>query len=109
MLFVIGSPSDDAHGREEIASVPERVTRTGGARPVVAGMMVAVKSGCLACHKLGKRGSTGPGRNLTHIGSTRSEAQIAHALVAPSAPMPSFKGLPVAEFKALVQFLASLN
>ncbi len=73
------------------------------------GKSVAAQSGCQACHKIGEDGNSGPGPPLTHIASRLGRAALARTLVNPTAPMPSFAGLPPAKFNALVTFLASLN
>jgi menaquinol-cytochrome c reductase cytochrome b/c subunit len=74
-----------------------------------AGETVANQSGCGACHKFGEAGNPGPGPNLTHVGSTLPAQAIARTLRNPTAPMPSFAGLPPKKFDALVQFLSALR
>jgi Cytochrome C oxidase, cbb3-type, subunit III len=74
-----------------------------------AGQAVAAKSGCLACHRIAEAGNSGPGSDLTHVGSRLPPAAIAHALVDSAAPMPSFSRLPETERRALVYFLAQLR
>src|SRR4051812_40550224 len=59
-----------------------------------AGQTVANQSGCGACHKFGEAGNSGPGTNLTHVGSRLPSQAIARTLRNPTAPMPSFAGLP---------------
>jgi hypothetical protein len=80
---------------------PPAVVHAGGRKlaKFEQGRMVVAQSGCLACHRLGQDGNHGPGPNLTHIGS----------MIDPSAPMPSFKHLPAAKFKAVVEFLSELR
>ena len=56
-----------------------------------------------------KSGNPGPGPALTHVGSVLSRRGIEHALISPTAPMPSFRHLPRAKFKALVTFLSELR
>jgi quinol-cytochrome oxidoreductase complex cytochrome b subunit len=73
------------------------------------GKQVAAQSGCLACHKFKDNGNSGPGPDLTHIGSKLPREAIARTLVNPTAPMPSFKGLSKDKFQELVDFLASLQ
>lgn len=73
------------------------------------GRTVMAQSGCLACHRIGQSGNPGPGPALDHIGSMLSRRGIEHALISPTAPMPSFKRLPPAKFKALVTFLSELR
>jgi quinol-cytochrome oxidoreductase complex cytochrome b subunit len=74
-----------------------------------AGKLVVAQSGCLACHKIGENGNDGPGPHLTNIGDTLPKAAIRRTLDNPTAPMPSFKGLPEAKKSALVDFLAQLH
>ena len=74
-----------------------------------AGKAVAAQSGCLACHKIGENGNSGPGPPLTKIGSRVPRQAIARTLVNPTAPMPSFKNLPPQKFKAVVEFLSQLK
>jgi Cytochrome C oxidase, cbb3-type, subunit III len=73
------------------------------------GRTVVAQSGCLACHRLGQAGNAGPGSALTHVGSRLSRHGIKHALLDPTAPMPSFTRLPAARLKALVTFLSELR
>jgi menaquinol-cytochrome c reductase cytochrome b/c subunit len=74
-----------------------------------AGKLVAAQSGCLACHKIGENGNDGPGPHLTHIGDVLDRGAIRRTLENPTAPMPSFAGLPEDKKNALVEFLASLK
>ena len=74
-----------------------------------AGKLVVAQSGCLACHKIGENGNDGPGPHLTDIGDKLQPAAIRRTLDNPTAPMPSFKGLPEAKKSALVAFLAQLR
>jgi menaquinol-cytochrome c reductase cytochrome b/c subunit len=73
------------------------------------GRKVVAQSGCLACHKLGDNGNSGPGPELTHIASRIPRQAIARTLVNPTAPMPSFKNLPAKKFTAIVNFLSQLK
>jgi mono/diheme cytochrome c family protein len=73
------------------------------------GKLVAAQSGCLACHKIGENGNDGPGPNLTEIGNRLPAAAIRRTLENPTAPMPSFRGLPPEKKNDLVAFLAQLN
>jgi menaquinol-cytochrome c reductase cytochrome b/c subunit len=73
------------------------------------GKLVAAQSGCLACHKIGENGNDGPGPHLTNIGNKLEKGAIRRTLENPTAPMPSFKGLPEDKKSALVDFLASLK
>jgi menaquinol-cytochrome c reductase cytochrome b/c subunit len=74
-----------------------------------AGKLVTAQSGCLACHKIGENGNDGPGPHLTDIGSKLPKAAIRRTLDNPTAPMPSFRGLPEEKKTALVDFLAQLH
>jgi menaquinol-cytochrome c reductase cytochrome b/c subunit len=74
-----------------------------------AGKLVLAQSGCLACHKIGENGNDGPGPNLTEIGDKLLPGALKRTLENPTAPMPSFAGLPAEKKDALVRFLASLR
>src|SRR3954452_16690727 len=74
-----------------------------------AGKLVVAQSGCLACHKIGENGNDGPGPQLTDIGDKLLPGAIRRTLENPTAPMPSFKGLPEEKKNALVAFLSSLR
>ncbi|MGA9315742.1 MAG: c-type cytochrome [Solirubrobacteraceae bacterium] len=74
-----------------------------------AGKKVVAQSGCLACHKIGDNGNSGPGPDLTHIGARLPAFGIARTLVNPTAPMPSFKNLPPKKFDAATFFLSQLK
>jgi len=74
-----------------------------------AGKLVVAQSGCLACHKIGENGNDGPGPHLTDIGDKLRPAALRRTLDNPTAPMPSFRGLPEEKKTALVDFLASLH
>lgn len=93
------------------ASPPPAVVHAGGHQlaEFEQGRMVTAQSGCLACHRIGQSGNHGPGPNLTHIGAKLSKHGIEHALINPTAPMPSFEHLPAAKFKAVVTFLRDLR
>src|SRR3954451_6057415 len=73
------------------------------------GKLVAAQSGCLACHKIGENGNDGPGPHLTDIGDKLEKGAIRRTLENPTAPMPSFAGLPEDKKAALVNFLSSLR
>jgi mono/diheme cytochrome c family protein len=73
------------------------------------GRAVVAGAGCLACHSLDGSGDNGPGPALDGVGSRLPAWAIAHALAHPTAPMPSFIGLPAPKFDALVLFLSSLR
>jgi menaquinol-cytochrome c reductase cytochrome b/c subunit len=90
---------------------PPAVKQAGGATlaEYELGKAVVTSSGCLACHKLGENGNSGPGPDLTHIASRLPAQGIARTLVNPTAPMPSFKNLPAQRFNAVVAFLSQLK
>ena len=115
MLFSIGrlelrsEPGGGVNG--QLVPVPPAVEDAGGSElnEFNTGMKVVAQTGCLACHRIGKQGNSGPGPDLTHIGSTLSAEQIEHAILYPTAPMPSFRNLPREKFRAVVEFLAQLQ
>ena len=74
-----------------------------------AGKLVVAQTGCLACHKIGENGNDGPGPELTEIGDKLLPGALLRTLENPTAPMPSFAGLPEEKKQAMVQFLASLR
>jgi menaquinol-cytochrome c reductase cytochrome b/c subunit len=74
-----------------------------------AGKLVAAQSGCLACHKIGENGNSGPGPNLTEIGDRLLPAAIRRTLDNPTSPMPSYRDLPPEKKQALVAFLGQLK
>jgi menaquinol-cytochrome c reductase cytochrome b/c subunit len=76
---------------------------------VQPGQTVASQSGCGACHKFGEAGNSGPGPDLTDVGSRLPAEAIARTLRNPTAPMPSYQDLPPKKFDALVQYLAALR
>lgn len=73
------------------------------------GKLVVAQSGCLACHKIGENGNGGPGPDLTAIADKLPKAAILRTLENPTAPMPSFAGLPEEKKDAMVDFLAQLR
>jgi menaquinol-cytochrome c reductase cytochrome b/c subunit len=84
----------------------------GGAdslRTFEAGKQVVAQSGCLACHKIGENGNTGPGPDLSEIGGRLPRQAIARTLVNPTAPMPPYVDLPAEKRDNLVEFLAQLK
>ena len=90
---------------------PTAVVQAGGTTlaEYEAGKQVVAQSGCLACHKIGDNGNSGPGPNLSNIASRLPRQGIARTLVNPTAPMPSFRNLPPVKFKAVVNFLSQLK
>jgi menaquinol-cytochrome c reductase cytochrome b/c subunit len=73
------------------------------------GKLVVAQSGCLACHKIGENGNDGPGPELTDIADKLPKAAIRRTLDNPTAPMPSFAGMPENKKAAMVEFLAQLH
>lgn len=116
MLFSIGrlelrtEPRGGVNG-QQLVPIPPAVEDAGGGElsEFNAGMKGVVQAGCLACHRIGEQGNSGPGPDLTHIGSQLSEPQIEHAILYPTAPMPSFKNLPREKLTAVVEFLSQLQ
>jgi len=104
-LLETGSPTAIA------ISPPPAVVKAGGQQlaEFERGRTVMAQSGCLACHRIAGDGNAGPGPDLTHVASRLPRQAIARTLVNPTAPMPSFKNLPAARFKALVTFLSDLR
>ena len=90
---------------------PKNVMAQGGTllAQYNAGKEVAAQSGCLACHKFGENGNSGPGPPLTKIADRLPKQAIARTLINPTAPMPSFKNLPSDKFDNLVEFLSTLK
>jgi mono/diheme cytochrome c family protein len=95
------------------AKTPATVPGPGaGARPdpqLITGQRVVVRSGCLACHRVGTRGNEGPGQDLAGIGARMPASAIRTALLTPTSPMPSYRALPRSELRALVAYLSSLR
>jgi mono/diheme cytochrome c family protein len=81
----------------------------GGETQIAAGQRSFERSGCLACHQLSTRGTSGPGDNLTGIGGRMSPAQLRQALVDTTSPMPSFRQLGKAKLEDLVAYLSALR
>jgi mono/diheme cytochrome c family protein len=73
------------------------------------GRQLAVQSGCLACHAIGRAGSDRPGPDLSDIGRRLPPRVIARAMVDPTAPMPSFRSLRRADREALVLYLSRMQ
>ena len=73
------------------------------------GKLVAAQAGCLACHKIGHNGNDGPGPELTDIANKLPKAALMRTLDNPTAPMPSYSGMPEEKKQALVDFLAQLR
>jgi len=76
------------------------------------GKEVLAQSGCLACHRIGDNGNSGPGPDLTEVAARLPRQAIARTLLNPTAPMPSFSGLQrdsPEKFNSLVNFLSQLK
>jgi menaquinol-cytochrome c reductase cytochrome b/c subunit len=102
---VAGSPT-------EIAMKAPSDLKGAALQKYEAGKLVTAQSGCLACHKIGENGNSGPGPNLTKVGERLPREAIARTLVNPTAPMPSFSGLQQdnpEKFDNLVDFLSQLR
>ena len=74
-----------------------------------AGKQVLAQSGCLACHKIGENGNSGPGPDLTHIAARIPRSSIVRSLKAGPDIMPSFSNLSPKKLSDLADYLASLN
>jgi menaquinol-cytochrome c reductase cytochrome b/c subunit len=90
---------------------PARITALGpqALASYEAGKQLVPQSGCLACHKIGENGNSGPGPPLTKIGARLPKQAIARTLINPTAPMPSFRDLPKDKFDDLVNYLSQLK
>jgi menaquinol-cytochrome c reductase cytochrome b/c subunit len=91
-----------------VAGSPNSIDMTVSA-DLEKGKQVAAQSGCLACHKIGENGNDGPGPHLSDVGNKLEKGAIRRTLENPTAPMPSFAGLPEDKKAALVEFLSSLR
>ena len=91
--------------------VPAAVRRAG--RGAVgqfrAGEYYVASSGCLACHRIDDEGNRGPGPGLTHVAARLGSREIRHALLDPTAPMPSFNRMPPHKLRDVIAFLAALK
>jgi len=107
VLAIAGCGGDDA-GKGA-------ATRTGpgaGARPdpqLVQGQRIVIRSGCLACHRIGERGNRGPGQDLSAVGRRLPAAAIRRSLVDADAPMPSYRALGPSKLAALAAYMSSLR
>jgi menaquinol-cytochrome c reductase cytochrome b/c subunit len=97
-------------GSPNTVSLAPPASLTGSQAQVFrSGELVVGQSGCLACHQIGSNGNSGPGPNLTHIGSLLPSQAIASTLRNPTPPMPSFRNLPAQKFQNIVGFLSELQ
>jgi menaquinol-cytochrome c reductase cytochrome b/c subunit len=96
---------------EQTIAAPVAITSEGNTAVAefYAGRAAVVDAGCESCHTIGDDGNPGPGPNLTHIGSRIPLLGIERTLVNPTAPMPSYKGLPPKQFTAIATFLSDLK
>jgi len=92
----------------EEPSGPVGVAEVPGDRESL-GAQVALRSGCLACHRLGSAGNDAPGPDLSRIGYRMPASAIRRTLLKPTPPMPAYSDLPRKEREALVKYLASLR
>ncbi len=92
-------------------AVPKVVAQQGPAavNKFEEGRLAVAQSGCEDCHDIAGDGNNGPGPELTHVGSRIPAQAIARTLTNPTAPMPSFKGLPARKFEAIEYFLSQLK
>jgi menaquinol-cytochrome c reductase cytochrome b/c subunit len=111
VVLTVRQPAPSSASEQKLVPVPPAVARAGGRElgKFNAGMEIVAQSGCLACHRIGEQGNPGPGSDLTHIGSKLSKRQIEHAILDPTAPMPSFSHFPPAKLSAVVTFLELLH
>lgn len=113
-LLMGGTASSAPHLSEAhlpVIAPPSAVLRAGGKelREFKTGARIAVETGCLACHELGKVGKTSPGPRLTHIGSLLSKRHLRAALLNPDEPMPAFRRLAHRKLDAIVRFLSLMR
>ena len=94
----------DGDSRSAVNADPSELPN-GGAR----GATIVSGAGCLACHRFGDRGAEGPGPELTDVGARLSGDEIRETLVAGRAPMPSYRGMPAGDLRALVDYLSGLR
>lgn len=110
-VLVFGITPTSTRHEPSLPPIPTAVRHAGGRElsDFKAGRIVYTQTGCAACHRIGDYGNARPGQNLTHIGSTLTNAEIRKAILHPSAPMPSFKNLPAAKLNAIIEFLSLLR
>ena len=73
------------------------------------GAQLVKSSGCGACHQIGSFGNSGPGPDLSDVGSRLSADEIGQVLVDPTPPMPSFESMPQIDRDAIADYLAGLK
>jgi mono/diheme cytochrome c family protein len=106
-----GSDGPGRTAGESEAASPGRPTeiRTPAPPGTDRGRSLVAASGCLGCHRVGSSGNVGPGPNLTRIGRRLIRRQIERTLVAPEAPMPSYRGQAARDRAEIVRYLAALK
>jgi mono/diheme cytochrome c family protein len=88
------------------AAAPPAASPGGGAG--VSGAQVYQTNGCAGCHVVaGSGGAVGP--NLTHIGASRTRAQLEVPIVKGKGSMPPYASLTPAQLNALLDYLQSLK
>jgi mono/diheme cytochrome c family protein len=112
-LAVAGCGGDD---KATTATTPRTVTAIAlpdrpavRDAPVADGQRIFEQSGCLACHQLLTRGNSGPGNNLTGVGSRMSSAEIRRVLLHAPLPMPSYDHVSREKLDDLVAYLSALT
>jgi hypothetical protein len=103
------TPSFDLRGPAAITVAPPASVSGEKLAQFDSGRAVVAQSGCLACHRIGEAGNVGPGPDLTQVGARLPPQAIERAIVHPTAPMPSFRGLPRDRLQAVVTFLSLLR
>ena len=82
----------------------------GAAAAPADGRSVYEDGDCSSCHRIDGRGNTGPGNDLTHVGSRLSRQRIRAVLGDPPAGMPSYEGrLSSEQMDAVARYLARLK
>jgi menaquinol-cytochrome c reductase cytochrome b/c subunit len=118
LVFVVGAMTILTYGGATvgtptalIVTTPKAVTEQGTAavRKWEEGRLAIAQSGCEACHDIAGNGNPGPGPELGDVGARVPAEAIARTLANPTAPMPSFRGLPARKFEAIVYFLSQMK
>ena len=105
VLGAVGCGGDDDNGGEPTRS---KLPAAGDAR-AAEGQRLVVRTGCLACHRIGGSGNEGPGPDLTRIGDSSDAGEIERALVDPPRAMPSYDHLSAEDRRAIAAYLAGLR
>ena len=93
-------------GPTPASALPEAPARDALAQ---TGRRLVASAGCLACHLMGGEGNDGPGPALSDVGARVPASAIRRTLVAPTAPMPSFRQLGDRNLDALTAYLTTLD